>query len=125
VSWELIEPGGTAPGPTLDHPDVVSVAIAATWPVGTRPLAIRVLYTGGPRREIKLGEPLAARIQAAAGDIPGSEIESGAFYLPRATSPDDPVGWIGNGWPAGAYTLEVETEDGLQLLPFTLGSDGA
>jgi hypothetical protein len=140
VSWELIEPGRRPPGPTLDHADVINVAIAATWPIGMQPRSIRLWSSPAvgpnpsahsspsttPAHAVGLGTSLAAQVQAAAGEPVGALIEPGDFYLPPATRTDAPGGWIGNGWPAGPYALEVVTDDGARtILPFTLASDGS
>jgi hypothetical protein len=47
VSWERIEPGHPTPGPVLDHPAVVSVGVAATWPSDVQTVAGH-LVTFGP-----------------------------------------------------------------------------
>jgi hypothetical protein len=136
VDWELIEPGRAAPGPVLDHPGVVSVAIAATWPPGARPLAIHLRSSPfpvaspsprhGPAGEVALPPPLATWIETLSGETPGAGLGSGAFYLPAEKPPSDPEGWTGRGWPPGVYTLEVDMEGGARaILPFTIGrSDG-
>lgn len=135
VSWELIEPGRHAPGPTLDHPAVTSVAIAPTWPLGIRPRSIQVFFTPfglGPttgtsadpaaRQAIPLGRSLSSRLRDGAGQPPGSVFTSGDFFLPSSTPLGDPAGWIGSGWPSGAYVLEVDLEGGVRsTLPFTIG----
>lgn len=132
VSWELIDPGGGL-GPTLDHPGTVSVAIAATWPSGTRPLAVRASFTPynagiatGPEprpaagTEVGLGEPLSSLLGTAAG--PGIGPTSGSFFLPPVkVAPDDPASWVGHGWAAGDYVLTVELEGGARMdLPFAI-----
>lgn len=136
VSWELIEPGRSAPGPTLDHPAVTSIAVAATWPAGIRPQAVRLFYVGPsdlgpfgrpipsrvPAHEFDLGPPLATLVQVAAGRSPAAAVSSGAFYLASSTPPDDPAAWIGNGWPAGTYQFQVVVDGGVpRALPFTIG----
>jgi hypothetical protein len=117
----------------LDHPNVTSVAIAATWPPGTRPVAILVSYTPygpdpGPQRFILLAEPLSSRLLEAAGESPASGFTAGAFHLaPTATVwPGDPAGWLGHGWPDGTYRFEIELEGGVrETLPFQIGGPGA
>lgn len=140
VSWESIEPGRRAPGPTLDQPDVTSVAVAATWPLEMRPLAIRLVSFGPPHPtplsrpgssparglEVALGTPLATLVRPEAGASAASGLVSGAFFLPSPTRSGDPAGWLGNGWPTGAYAFEVELEAGLRVtLPFTIGASAA
>jgi hypothetical protein len=132
VSWELIDPGGGL-GPTLDHPGTVSVAIAATWPSGTRPLAVRASFTPynagiatGPEprpaagTEVGLGEPLSSLLGTAASPGPGPT--SGSFFLPPVkVVPGDPASWVGHGWAAGDYVLTVELQGGARMdLPFAI-----
>jgi hypothetical protein len=143
VDWERIEPGVPQPGPTLDHPDVVSVAIAATWPAAISPVALRVLHRGLARpaasgrpagtpsaeREIPLGVSLPVQVRLAAGQgVEGvdSALRSGSFFPPVFVAPaalsSGPSDWIGNGWPTGAYVVEIELPDGTRVtLPFTIG----
>jgi hypothetical protein len=136
VSWELIEPGRSAPGPTLDHPGVASIAVAATWPAAIRPRAIRLFYVGpqgpgpsggpvpsrAPSYEVDLGQPLATKVAVAAGQNPGLSVSSGAFYLTSFTRLGDPAAWIGSGWPSGAYQFQVVLDSGVgRVLPFTIG----
>jgi hypothetical protein len=119
VSWELIEPGESEPGSTLDHPGATSIGIAATWPRGTLPGAIRLFHAG---EEIPLGGSLwnlLRDVPLQASELP---IRSGDFYLPWSARPTQPADWIGNGWPVGAYAFEVEIGPGVRkMLPFTLG----
>ena len=132
VSWELIDPGGGL-GPTLDHPGTTSIAIAATWPVAIRPMAIRLFFTPynvgistgpDPRppagSELRLGVPLSVRLGAAPS--PGAGPTSGAFFLPPGPGlPHDPASWTGHGWAAGDYVLAVELGGGVRMdLPFAI-----
>ncbi len=132
VSWELIDPGGGL-GPTLDHPGTVSVAIAATWPSGTRPLAVRAFFTPynagiatGPEPrpaagiEVGLDGPLSSLLGTAASPEAGPT--SGSFFLPPAkVASGGPASWIGHGWAAGDYVLDVELEGGARMdLPFAI-----
>ena len=131
VSWELIEPGGRTAAPTLDHPRSTSVAVGATWPVGTRPVAIRLISFGPSARpspnpaavhRVVLGATLAARLQTASGERPGVGLTSGAFFLPSPTPSDSASDWLGHGWPAGTYGFEIDLEGGSRLtLPFRIG----
>jgi hypothetical protein len=132
VSWELIEPDRPTPGPRLDHPNVTSVAIAATWPPGTRAVAIRLFHTPfgpgpGARQEVALGESLSGRVGQTASQDPGSAPTSGAFFVaPSRMQPGDPAAWLGRGWPSGAYRLEVQLEGGAHAtLPFSIGASDA
>jgi hypothetical protein len=128
VSWELNEPGRPGPGSRLDHPDVTTVAIAATWPRGTLPRAIRLFYTpadgAAGRQEILLERSLARIVRNAPVDASELSVGSGDFFLRPATVASRPADWLRNGWPAGAYVLEVEVERGPGVrvaLQFTLG----
>ena len=111
VSWELIEPDRSPPGPRLDHATVTSVAIAATWPLGTRPVAIRLFLTGrrppapDPRRPSRESTwrdagDLGRRARPARAPAVGS---SGAFFLRGAPTPPPatrPAGSVTAGRPA-------------------------
>jgi hypothetical protein len=141
VDWVLVAPGSPAPGPTMDHPGVVSVAVTATWPDEVSPVALRlmradsaVLSNPAPSRSpirspipsvtpptcclIAFGPSLLAMI---ADRVPA--FSSGEFFLPPVKLvPLDPAGWLGKGWPAGAYAFEVESGSGVVMtLPFTIG----
>jgi hypothetical protein len=129
VSWELIGLDRTGAGPRLDHPAVTSVAIAATWPLGTRAIGIRLLLAPfgpgrGPRQEVALGEPLSSRVGETPGQDPHSAPTSGAFFMaPSPIRAGDPSDWIGRGWPPGSYELEVELEGGAHTtLSFSIGA---
>ena len=136
VNWKSIEPGTLLPGPTLDRPDVTSVAFAATWPAGTRPLTIWVVSYGPPRpdpstrpspspevgRRVTLQRPLAAWLRVDAGLSAGSGLTSGAYFMPSPAPPGTAAEWPGHGWPAEMYAFEIELEGGaLVTLPFRIG----
>ena len=57
------------------------------------------------------------------GEAPLPAFSSGEFFLPPSTPPSrDPAGWLGMGWPAGAYAFEVQLGNGTVMsLPFTIG----
>jgi hypothetical protein len=136
VNWKSIEPGTLLPGPMLDHPDVTSVAFAATWPAGTRPLTIWVVSYGPPRpnpstgpsrttepgQKVTLQRPIAAWLRVEAGQSAGSGLTSGAFFMPSPAPPGTAAEWPGHGWPAELYAFEIELEGGaLVTLPFRIG----
>jgi hypothetical protein len=142
VSWQRIEPGHALPGPVLDHPAVTSVAIAATWPGGTRPVAVRLVSFGaaGPRAagspgldgtDVPLGDWLGDLVGTVPGATPPPAIGSGRFYIPFVV-PEDVVAWPGEGWPASwpthgwarrSYAFEMVLDGGQTVrLPFVIGA---
>jgi hypothetical protein len=141
VSWELIPPDRTTPGPTLDHQSVTSVAIAATWPADVQPVAIRLVSYASARADsrpgrptgptvrpstsvaIELGKPIAETLDVVPGPSTDPGPRAGGFYLPGLISPTAMAGWPGHGWPAAAYAFEVELDDGRWItLPFMIGA---
>ena len=125
VSWEPIEPARSGPGPFVGHPGATSIAIAATWPEGTRALATQLLRVGPPVRVVPLGQDLAAQIAVITGPNPGPVISavSGAFFLATDRPLSEPLAWTGNGWPPGAYAFQVAIGGGVVVtLPFRIAS---
>ena len=134
VSWELIEPGHPTPGPVLDHPAVISVAVAATWPSDVQPVAVH-LFTFGPVRptrsgqgsprptlgsEVRLPGSIEQLLHESAGDPSRRGVRSGAFFL-SSSVPSDPATWADHGWPPGRYAFIVDLGSGGQVsLPFVI-----
>jgi hypothetical protein len=136
VKWHSIEPGTGVPGPTLDHPDVTSVAFALTWPIGVRPVTIWLVSYAPPRpvpsigpspgpqteRPIPPQKPIAAWFRVRADEDQGPGLTSGAFYLPSPAPPGAAADWPGHGWPPGRYGFQADLEGGGGVtLPFTIG----
>ncbi len=136
VSWELIAPDVALPGPTLDHPGVTTVAIAATWPTDIRPVAVRLLDFGPPDagsspgltahppagRAVSLGDPVAPGAAIVPRRSAGHP-RPGVFYLTARPVPFAMAGWPGHGWSGAIYAFEVELEGGRRVtLPFTIGT---
>jgi hypothetical protein len=139
VSWQLIQPDHAGLAPTLDHPGVTSVAIAATWPPEVQPVAVRLVSFGamgmGPgssappkarppaRVDIPLGDSLVRTLRVVPSRPSGAGPSVGAFYFPMPRSPVAMTGWPGHGWPPATYAFEVELDGGRQItLPFTIGA---
>src|SRR6478752_2575855 len=143
VSWELIDPTKPWPAPTLDHPDVTTIAIAATWPSAIRPTAIRLIRFGGPKavpavgpssspssgQDVPVGEPLLDVVGTDTSASPSPGLGSGWFFIPPGLT-SDVVAWPGLGWPAswpshgwapGVYAFEIDTAGTTRVsLPFVI-----
>jgi hypothetical protein len=142
VSWELIDPTKPWPATILDHPDVTTIAIAATWPSAIRPGAIRLIRFGGPKavqprpssspsagKEVPVGARLLDVVGADTSASPPPSLASGWFYIPAGLT-SDVVAWPGTGWPAswpshgwapGVYAFEIDTAGTTQVsLPFVI-----
>ncbi len=145
ASWQLIDPAKPWPPPTLDHPAVTTVAIAATWPSGIRPVGIRLIRFGGPGTvppgrpsaspppgvEIPVGDRLLDVVGTVTGASPRPGPDSGWFYTPAGLTSDVvawpglgwPASWPTHGWPAGVYAFEVDlARDGRVSLPFVIAA---
>jgi hypothetical protein len=138
VDWVSLGPdnvGQTTPdrsalplGPTLDHPQTATVALAATWEPGPMPQSVTLLYLGAVRgrssaaaRAIPLTEPVASLARLALPPHAGEParlysfwlpLQSGIFFLPATDVPTNPGGWRTGGWPAGAYEFTIMRADG-------------
>jgi hypothetical protein len=148
VGWELVDPARPWPAPTLDHPDVTTVAIAATWPSGIRPSGIRLVRFGDPSAvvlgrpssgllvgvDVPVGDRLVDVVGADTGASPLPGFGSGSFYTPAGLGSDVvawpglgwPASWPAHGWPAGVYAFEVDLGGTTQVtLPFVIAAGRA